>query len=80
MDAWRDIRLKARRCHEKALATSNGDRAGRALVEAALQNADLELRYCNPGETLGEGVHGSFERADGLVTSFAATMPKTKWS
>jgi len=76
MDAWRDIRLKARRCHERALATSNGDRRGRALVDAAIQDADLELRYCAPGETLGEGVHGSFDRADGLVNVLSGQDPK----
>jgi superfamily I DNA/RNA helicase len=67
MDAWRDIRLKARNCHTTALATAEGDRRGRALVNAALKNGDWELRYCQPGEVFGVGVRGSFERADGLV-------------
>ena len=52
MDAWRDIRLKARACHLKALSVAQGDRRGRALVDAALKDADLELRYCHAG-----GVH-----------------------
>ena len=76
MDAWVDIRLKARRCHEKALAASKGDRRGRALVDAALKFADLELRYCQPGETVGDEVHGSFERADGLVNVVTGQDPK----
>jgi superfamily I DNA/RNA helicase len=76
MDAWRDIRLKARNCHVKALAVAQGDRRGRALVEAALKDGDLELRYCQPGEVFGPGVHGSFERADGLVCVVTGQDPK----
>lgn len=76
MDAWRDIRLKARACHVKALVVSHGDRRGRALVNAALRDADLELRYCQPGEVFGVGVHGSFERADGLVYVVTGQAPK----
>jgi DNA helicase-2/ATP-dependent DNA helicase PcrA len=67
MDAWRDIRLKARKCHMKALAIAQGNRRGRALVDAILKDGDMELRYCQPGEVFGVGIHGSFERADGLV-------------
>ena len=76
MDAWRDIRLKARACHLRALAGVQGDRRGRALVDAALTDADLELRYCQPGEVFGIGVHGSFERADGLVYVVSGQDPK----
>ncbi len=76
MDAWRDIRLRARACHVKALDVAQGDRRGRALVDAALKDADLELRYCQPGEVFGVGVHGSFERADGLVYVVAGQDPK----
>ena len=76
MDAWRNIRLKARDCHLKALATAEGDRRGRALVNAALTNGDWELRYCQPGEVFGPGVRGSFERADGLVYIVTGQDPK----
>lgn len=76
MDAWRDIRLKARACQSKALSVARGDRRGRALVDAALKDADLELRYCQPGEVFGIGVHGSFERADGLVYVVSGQDPK----
>lgn len=76
MDTWRDIRLKARHCHEQALAASDGDRKARALVDAALRCADLQLRYCAPGETFGEGVHGSFDRADGLVNIVSGQDPR----
>lgn len=76
MDAWRDIRLKARACHSKALSVAQGDRRGRALVNAVLKDADLELRYCQPGEVFGIGVHGSFERADGLVYVVSGQDPK----
>jgi DNA helicase II / ATP-dependent DNA helicase PcrA len=67
MDAWRDIRLKARECHVKALAAARGDRRGRALVDAALNGHDLVLRHCAPGEIFGTNVLGSLERADGIV-------------
>lgn len=78
MDAWRDIRLKARHCHQRALVTSKGDHDGRALVDAAMANADLELRYCEPGEVFGEGVFGSFNRADGLVNVVRGQDPKNE--
>ena len=67
MDAWIDIRRKARACHRKALATANGDRRAAAIVAAALTNADLVVRYYEPGTTFGAGVLGSFDRVSQLV-------------
>lgn len=67
MDAWRDIRLKARECHLQALETAGGANQGHALVKAALQKWDLEIRYFDPGTIVAEGVHGFLDRADGLV-------------
>ena len=43
MDAWIDIRRKARQCHAKALAETKGDRRATALIGKALKNDDLEL-------------------------------------
>ena len=45
MDAWRDIRLRARDFHRQALAAANGDRTSAALVKAALFIENLQLRY-----------------------------------
>ena len=67
MDAWGDIRLKARQCHLQALASAGGDRRAQALIDAMLKLYDLELRYYDPGTAGGEGVLGFLERADGLV-------------
>jgi len=38
-----------------------------AIVAAALTNADLEVRYYEPGTTFGADVLGSFDRASQLV-------------
>jgi hypothetical protein len=67
MDAWSDIRRKARACHEAALATSKGDRRATAIIAAALENDDLAVRYYQPGSIFNEGVLGSLDRASKLV-------------
>lgn len=67
MDAWIDIRRKARACHKRALARAKGDRRAVAIIAAALVNADLVVRYYEPGTTFGAGVFGSFDRASQLV-------------
>src|ERR1700679_1092393 len=64
MDAWIDIRRKARICHEKALAKAGGDRRAAALITAALKNDDLVLRH----DELGSGILGSLDRSARLVT------------
>nr|WP_294522487.1 ATP-dependent helicase [uncultured Rhodopila sp.] len=76
MDSWSDIRRKARICHQKALAKAKGDRRAAALLRAALENADLELRHYEPGTTFGVGVLGSFERASGLVNVAKGQDPR----
>lgn len=76
MDSWADIRRKARACHRKALATANGDRRAAALLKAALEDADLELRHYESGSTFGAGVLGSFERASGLVNVAKGLDPR----
>ncbi len=48
MEAWADIRLKARRAHARALERSGGKRDGRSLVSAALLDHDLELHRYTP--------------------------------
>ena len=67
MDTWIDIRRKARQCHEQALSKANGDRRAGALVAAALELDDLEVRLFEPGTTFGHGVFGVLERSYGLV-------------
>lgn len=78
MDAWGDIRLKAREWHGRALAEAKGDRRGRALVNAALSLNDLELAYYPPGEKGGPGVHGFLERAEGLVNIASGQSPASE--
>ncbi|MER8829612.1 UvrD-helicase domain-containing protein [Mesorhizobium sp. M0938] len=63
MDAWIDIRRKAREVHLAALKGANGDRSAEALVAGALNVADLELRRV----ALAPGVLGSLDRAAELV-------------
>ncbi|HKX50764.1 MAG TPA: UvrD-helicase domain-containing protein [Candidatus Binatia bacterium] len=67
MDAWIDIRRKARACHAAALIKSKGDRRGQAIVSAALENDGLELRCYEPGTLYSEGVLGSLDRESKLI-------------
>lgn len=67
MDAWRDIRLRARDFHRQTLAAANGDRTSAALVKAALFIENLQLRYFAPGTVTGEGVYGFLDRPSLLV-------------
>ena len=76
MESWSDIRRKARACHHKALTKANGDRRASSLLKAALANADLELRYYQPGTTFGADVLGSFEREPGLVNVAKGQDPR----
>jgi DNA helicase-2/ATP-dependent DNA helicase PcrA len=63
MDAWVDIRRKARAAHERALAAANGDRSGAAIIAAALKADDLEVRRME----FGAGLLGSLDRPSKLV-------------
>jgi len=65
LDAWVDIRRKARACHAAALAQTRGDRRAAVIVAAALKNDGLELRHYDP-QTL-PGVFGSLDRESKLV-------------
>ena len=67
MDAWGDIRLKARDWHRAALAKAGGDRTAEALLTATLTLNDLELSYYAEGEKAGPGVIGFLDRASLLV-------------
>jgi len=63
MEAWIDIRRKARTCHLEALVKAEGDRRASALVKAALEKADLEVRRVD----FGPGTLGSLDRSARLV-------------
>ena len=64
MNAWIDIRRKARGCHQKALTKTMGDRSAAALIKAALDIDDLELRRID----LGPGTLGSLDRSARLIS------------
>ncbi|HEX3880486.1 MAG TPA: UvrD-helicase domain-containing protein [Bryobacteraceae bacterium] len=63
MDAWADIRRKARACHAEAFAKTKGDRRAASIVAAALDNDDLELRRME----FNPGILGSLDRSSRLV-------------
>jgi DNA helicase-2/ATP-dependent DNA helicase PcrA len=63
VDAWADIRRKARACHQKALATAKGDRRASSIIAAALKNDSLETRPY----TFAPGTLGSLDRSARLV-------------
>ena len=63
MDAWADIRRKARACHQEALARAKGDRRASSIIAAAVKNDSLEPRpYAFAAGTLG-----SLDRSARLV-------------
>jgi DNA helicase-2/ATP-dependent DNA helicase PcrA len=54
LDTWIDIRRKARACHAKALAETNGDRRAERIIEAALKADRLKVEQQDfPAGTLG---------------------------
>lgn len=63
MDAWVDIRRKARTLHAKVLAATNGDRRAEKIVEAALKADRLEVET----HEFAPGTLGSLNRAFRLV-------------
>lgn len=63
MDAWIDIRRKARACHAKAIAASGGDRRAGKIIEAALKADRLEVETYE----FAPGTLGSLNRAFRLV-------------
>jgi ATP-dependent DNA helicase UvrD/PcrA len=63
VDAWADIRRKARACHLEALASAKGDRRASSIIAAALKKDSLETRpYAFAAGTLG-----SLDRSARLV-------------
>lgn len=67
MDAWLDIRRKARECHHNALLVAKGDRRANKIIAAALSIDDLQVEYYEPGTIVGKHVFGFLERASRLV-------------
>lgn len=63
MDAWVDIRRRARACHAKALAETKGDRYAKGILAAALAADDLEVEPTD----FAPGTLGSLNRAFRLV-------------
>lgn len=63
MDAWIDIRRKARECHNKALTKTNGDHRAQSIVDAALHIDSLQTRLCD----FAPGTLGSLDRSARLV-------------
>lgn len=63
MDAWADIRRKARDCHDRALEKNNGDRRAESIVTAALKNDNLETQCVD----FAPGTFGSLDRSSRLV-------------
>ena len=63
MDAWVDIRRRARACHAKALAETKGDRRAEVILAAALSADSLEVEPYD----FAPGTLGSLNRAFRLV-------------
>ena len=66
MDAWRDIRLKARECHRQALLKSK-DRKACKLIAAALEPDDLQVDHYEPGSVVSKGVYGFLDRESKMI-------------
>jgi hypothetical protein len=75
MDAWRDIRLKARACHAAALAAAKGDWRAAALVAAAVALDDLQLDRYEPGKAEA-GVFGFLDRPSPIVNVLSGQDPE----
>lgn len=76
MDAWRDIRLKARECHANALAAAKGQRRAGPLLTAALALDDLQLDRYDAGTKAGEGVFGFLDRPALIINVLAGQKPE----
>jgi superfamily I DNA/RNA helicase len=75
VDAWIDIRRKARESHQNALSVAKGDRRAAEIIAAALSNDDLELAHYEPGSIVGKNVFGFLERESRLVNVAAHQEP-----
>jgi len=67
VDAWGDIRLKARECHRRALNESKRNRRRDAIVAAALKLEDLQLEHYQPGAMVSRDVRGFLDRGSLMV-------------
>jgi len=76
MDAWRDIRLKARECRADALRHANGVLTARGVIEGALKADDLQLRYFAPGTGVSANVRGYLQRGAGVVNIATEQSPE----
>lgn len=76
MDTWIEIRRKARLCHANALKKSKGDRHAKAIIDAAIADLDLEVRYYEPGTLFNEGVFGSLDRFAKLINVAKKQSPE----
>ena len=72
MDAWIDIRRKARVCHAKALTATNGDRRAEKIIEAVLKADGLEVETYE----FAPGTLGSLNRAFRLVRVHGNLKPE----
>ena len=78
MDAWADIRLKARDCHRHALAETRGNRTAAVILAAALKLEDLKLERYQRGTIVGEGVHGFLDRESMMVYVASGQSPEAE--
>lgn len=74
MDAWIDIRRKARACHQRALVNAKGDRRAAAIVAAALDNDDLQVRRM----AFAPGILGSLDRSSRLINVAENQEPRNE--
>ena len=76
MDSWIEIRRKARLCHANTLNRSKGGRHTKAIIDAAIEDLDLEVRYYEPGTLFNEGVFGSLDRSAKLINVAKKQSPE----
>src|SRR5690349_3769211 len=75
MDAWGDIRLKARACRAEALKHAKGALTARAVIDGALKADDLQLRPYAPGSSVSKNVNGYLQRSALLVNIATGLSP-----
>lgn len=78
MDAWRDIRLKARECHRRALLKSKDVRKAPTLLAAALEEDDLQLAHYAPGSVVSKGVYGFLDRPSKMINVASGQSPENE--
>src|SRR4051812_6227969 len=78
MDAWRDIRLKARECHRQALLKAKGVRKAPELLASALKEEDLQLTRYEPGSVVSKGVYGFLDRPSKMINVASGQTPENE--